>query len=58
MIIVIKPNTPRSEIDQVIAEVEKLGYEPKAIHGAGIPQRAAAGGARDAGAEALQTGEP
>lgn len=34
MIIVIKPNTPRSQVDEVIAEVEKLGYEPKAIHGA------------------------
>jgi 3-deoxy-7-phosphoheptulonate synthase len=33
MIIVIKPNTPRDQIDEVIAEVSKLGYDPRAIHG-------------------------
>lgn len=33
MIIVIKPNTPRDQIDQVIAEVSKLGYDPRAIFG-------------------------
>lgn len=33
MIIVIKPNTPREEIDQVIAEVAKLGYDPRPIFG-------------------------
>ena len=33
MIIVIKPNTPRAQIDEVIAEVAKLGYDPRAIFG-------------------------
>jgi len=33
MIIVIKPNTPREQIDQVIAEVAKLGYDPRPIFG-------------------------
>ena len=33
MIIVIKPNTPREGIDQVIAEVAKLGYDPRPIFG-------------------------
>ena len=33
MIIVIKPNTPRPQIDEVIAEVAKLGYDPRAIFG-------------------------
>jgi 3-deoxy-7-phosphoheptulonate synthase len=34
MIIVLRPHTPKSEIDEVIAEVTKLGYEPAPIHGA------------------------
>src|SRR5471030_3012407 len=34
MIIVIKPNTPRDQIDEVIREVAKLGYDPRPIHGA------------------------
>ncbi len=34
MIIVIKPHTPKEQIDEVIAEVERLGYTPHAIHGA------------------------
>ena len=33
MIIVIKPNTPRAQIDDVIAEVSKLGYDPRPIFG-------------------------
>ena len=33
MIIVIKPNTPREGVDQVIAEVAKLGYDPRPIFG-------------------------
>ena len=33
MIVVIKPNTPRDQIDQVIAEVQKLGYDPRPIFG-------------------------
>jgi len=33
MIIVLKPNTPREQIDEVIAEVAKLGYDPKPIFG-------------------------
>jgi 3-deoxy-7-phosphoheptulonate synthase len=33
MIIVIKPNTPRDEIDTVIREVSKLGYDPRPIFG-------------------------
>ena len=33
MIIVIKPNTPREQIEEVIAEVAKLGYDPKPIFG-------------------------
>ena len=34
MIIVIKPNTPRDQIDIVIDEVSKLGYDPRPIFGA------------------------
>jgi 3-deoxy-7-phosphoheptulonate synthase len=34
MIIVIRPHTPKPAIDEVIAEVAKLGYEPAPIHGA------------------------
>lgn len=33
MIIVIKPNTSREGVDQVIAEVAKLGYDPRPIFG-------------------------
>ncbi|HEV7867825.1 MAG TPA: 3-deoxy-7-phosphoheptulonate synthase [Chthoniobacteraceae bacterium] len=33
MIIVIKPHTPRAQIDEVIAEVQKLGYDPRPIFG-------------------------
>src|SRR5450432_1335302 len=33
MIIVIRPNTPREKIDEVIAEVAKLGYDPRPIFG-------------------------
>lgn len=33
MIIVLKPNTPRDQIDQVIGEVQKLGYDPRPIFG-------------------------
>ena len=33
MIIVIRPNTPREKIDEVITEVQKLGYDAKPIFG-------------------------
>ncbi len=33
MIIVIRPNTPRPQIDEVIAEVQKLGYDARPIFG-------------------------
>ncbi len=34
MIIVIKPGSSREQIDEVIAEVARLGYDPRPIHGA------------------------
>jgi 3-deoxy-7-phosphoheptulonate synthase len=34
VIIVIRPNTPRDKVDEVIAEVAKLGYDPRPIYGA------------------------
>jgi len=34
MIVVIKPHTSRPLVDEVMAEVQKLGYEPRAIFGA------------------------
>jgi 3-deoxy-7-phosphoheptulonate synthase len=33
MIVVLKPNLPLEEVEKVIAEVTKLGYEPRPIHG-------------------------
>src|SRR5471030_2502525 len=33
MIVVLKPNLPPEEIEKVIAEVLKRGYEPRPIHG-------------------------
>jgi 3-deoxy-7-phosphoheptulonate synthase len=33
MIVVLKPNLELSEVEKVIAEVHKLGYEPRPIHG-------------------------
>ncbi len=33
MIVVIHPNTPREKIDEVIAEVKALGYDPRPIFG-------------------------
>ena len=33
MIVVIRPNTPRDQVDAVIAEVKKLGYDPRPIFG-------------------------
>ncbi|MDQ3625035.1 MAG: 3-deoxy-7-phosphoheptulonate synthase, partial [Verrucomicrobiota bacterium] len=33
MIVVIRPNTPREQVDEVIAEVHKLGYDPRPIFG-------------------------
>ena len=33
MIIVIRPNTPREQVDEVIAEVQKLGYDARPIFG-------------------------
>jgi hypothetical protein len=29
MIVVIKPNTPREKIDEVIQEVQRLGYDAR-----------------------------
>ena len=34
MIIVLRPHTPKASVDEVIAEVAKLGYEPAPIFGA------------------------
>jgi len=34
MIIVLRPHSSKAQIDEVIAEVEKLGYTPAPIHGA------------------------
>ena len=34
MIVIIKPHTPSERIEEVIAEVEKLGYSAHPIHGA------------------------
>jgi 3-deoxy-7-phosphoheptulonate synthase len=34
MIVIIKPHTPQDQIDEVIAEVAKLGYAPHPISGA------------------------
>ncbi|SRR5579862_1214836 len=34
MIIVIKPNSSREQIDEVMKEVAKLGYDPRPIYGA------------------------
>jgi 3-deoxy-7-phosphoheptulonate synthase len=33
MIVILKPKTPEEQIDEVIAEVSKLGYTPHPIHG-------------------------
>ncbi len=33
MIVILKPNLPQEEVEKVIAEVAKLGYEPRPIHG-------------------------
>src|ERR1700679_85328 len=33
MIVVLKPNLELSEVEKAIAEVAKLGYEPRPIHG-------------------------
>jgi 3-deoxy-7-phosphoheptulonate synthase len=33
MIVVLKPNLAPAEVEKVIAEVAKLGYEPRPIHG-------------------------
>jgi len=33
MIVVLKPNLEPAEVEKVIAEVAKLGYEPRPIHG-------------------------
>jgi 3-deoxy-7-phosphoheptulonate synthase len=34
MIVVLKPHTPKPLVDEVMAEVQKLGYDPRAIFGA------------------------
>src|SRR5687767_15287469 len=33
MIVVIRPNTPRAQVDEVIQEVQRLGYDPRPIFG-------------------------
>ena len=33
MIVILKPHTPRPEVDFIIAEIEKLGYAASPIHG-------------------------
>ena len=33
MIVVIRPNTPREQVDEVIQEVQRLGYDPRPIFG-------------------------
>jgi 3-deoxy-7-phosphoheptulonate synthase len=33
MIVVLRPHTPRVQVDEVIAEVQKLGYDPRPIFG-------------------------
>ncbi|MDB6156197.1 MAG: 3-deoxy-7-phosphoheptulonate synthase [Chthoniobacteraceae bacterium] len=33
MIVVIRPNTPRDKVDEVIEEVKRLGYDPRPIFG-------------------------
>ncbi len=33
MIVVLRPNLPPEEIDKVVAEVAKMGYEPRTIRG-------------------------
>ena len=33
MIVVLKPNLPLEEVEKVVDEVRKLGYEPRPIHG-------------------------
>lgn len=33
MIVVIRPGTPREQVDEVISEVQKLGYDPRPIFG-------------------------
>ncbi len=43
MIIVIKPHTSRDQIDEVIAEVQKLGYDPRPIFGTELTVIAAIG---------------
>lgn len=34
MIVIIRPHTPAEQIEQVIAEIARLGYTPSPIHGA------------------------
>ena len=46
MIIVIKPNTPREKVDEVMAEVQKLGYDPRPIFGTELTVIAAIGDER------------
>ncbi len=46
MIIVIKPNTPREQVEQVMEEVQKLGYDPRPIFGTELTVIAAIGDER------------
>src|SRR5271156_2235180 len=33
MIVILKPNTPKEQVDEVVQEVQKLGYTPHTIYG-------------------------
>jgi 3-deoxy-7-phosphoheptulonate synthase len=33
MIVILKPNTPKEKVDEVVQEVQKLGYSPHPIYG-------------------------
>ena len=46
MIIVIKPHTSRAQVDEVMAEVQKLGYDPRPIFGTELTIIAAIGDER------------
>ncbi len=46
MIIVIKPHTSRAQVDEVMSEVQKLGYDPRPIFGTELTIIAAIGDER------------
>src|SRR6201987_2869931 len=33
MIVILKPNTPKNQVEEVVQEVQKLGYSPHPIYG-------------------------